>query len=76
MFACAAKLSTHFGRTIAPCPNSAVGAVVQAQISAMQVPGTPCLVVDGKYRVELDTLSSAADVIDLVNLLVKKASRR
>jgi protein dithiol oxidoreductase (disulfide-forming) len=47
-----------------------------AQISAMQVPGTPCLVVDGKYRVELDTLSSAADVIDLVNLLVKKASRR
>jgi len=46
------------------------------QISAMQVPGTPCLVVDGKYRVELDTLSSAADVIDLVNLLVKKASRR
>jgi thiol:disulfide interchange protein DsbA len=47
-----------------------------AQISAMQVPGTPCLVVDGKYRIELDTLSSAADVIDLVNLLVKKASRR
>jgi len=47
-----------------------------AQISAMQVPGTPCLVVDGKYRVELDTLSSAADVIDLVNLLVKRASRR
>jgi thiol:disulfide interchange protein DsbA len=47
-----------------------------AQISAMQVPGTPCLVVDGKYRVELDTLSSAADVIDLVNLLVRKASRR
>ena len=47
-----------------------------AQIGAMQVPGTPCLVVDGKYRVELDTLSSAADVIDLVNFLVKKASRR
>ena len=76
MFACAAKLSAHFGRMIAPCPNRAVGAVVRAQISAMQVPGTPCLVVDGKYRVELDTLSSAADVIDLVNLLVKKASRR
>ena len=47
-----------------------------AQIRAMRVPGTPCLVVDGKYRVELDTLSSAADVIDLVNLLVKKASQR
>ena len=47
-----------------------------AQIRAMQVPGTPCLVVDGKYRVELDTLSSAADVVVLVNFLVQKASRR
>jgi hypothetical protein len=47
-----------------------------AQIGAMQVPGTPCLVVDGKYRLELDTLSSAADAIDLVNFLVKKTSRR
>jgi thiol:disulfide interchange protein DsbA len=48
----------------------------EAQIDAMRVPGTPCLVVDGSYRVELDTLSSATDVIDLVNFLVKKASRR
>jgi protein dithiol oxidoreductase (disulfide-forming) len=48
----------------------------EAQIATMQVPGTPCLVVDGTYRVELDTLSSAAEVIDLVNFLVKKASRR
>jgi hypothetical protein len=47
-----------------------------AQISAIHVPGTPCLVVDGKYRIELDTLNRVADVIDLVNLLVKKASRR
>jgi thiol:disulfide interchange protein DsbA len=46
------------------------------QISAMQVPGTPCLIVDGKYRIELDTLSSATDVIDLVNFLVRKASQR
>ncbi len=46
------------------------------QIFAMQVPGTPCLVVDGKYRVELDTLSNTADVIDLVNFLVRKASQR
>ena len=48
----------------------------EAQIGAMRVPGTPCLVVDGSYRVELATLSSATDVIDLVNFLVKKASRR
>jgi thiol:disulfide interchange protein DsbA len=48
----------------------------EAQIGAMHVPGTPCLVVDGSYRVELDTLGSATDVIDLVNFLVKKASRR
>lgn len=46
------------------------------RIGAMQVPGTPCLVVDGKYWVELNTLSSAADVIDLVNFLVEKTSRR
>jgi protein dithiol oxidoreductase (disulfide-forming) len=47
-----------------------------AQIREMQVPGTPCLVVDGKYRIELDTLRSLDDVVDLVNLLVKKASQR
>jgi thiol:disulfide interchange protein DsbA len=47
-----------------------------AQVRAMQVPGTPCLVVDGKYRVELDSLSSADDAIELVNFLVEKASRR
>lgn len=46
------------------------------QIIAMRVPGTPCLVVDGKYRVELDSLSSTADVVDLVNFLVRKASHR
>lgn len=46
------------------------------QIIAMKVPGTPCLVVDGKYRVELDTMTSTADVIDIVNFLVKKASHR
>jgi protein dithiol oxidoreductase (disulfide-forming) len=47
-----------------------------AQVNAMQVPGTPCLVVDGKYRVELDTLRGPDDVIDLVNYLVSLASRR
>jgi len=43
-----------------------------AQIHDMHVPGTPCLVVNGKYRVELDTLSSADDIIHLVQFLVDK----
>jgi protein dithiol oxidoreductase (disulfide-forming) len=47
-----------------------------AQVAAMHVPGTPCLVVNGKYRVNMDTLSSADDVIDIVNALVAKESRR
>jgi protein dithiol oxidoreductase (disulfide-forming) len=45
-----------------------------AQIIAMQVPGTPCLVVNGKYRIELDTLNSTEDVIDIVRFLVSKES--
>ncbi|MGB6452540.1 MAG: thiol:disulfide interchange protein DsbA/DsbL [Steroidobacteraceae bacterium] len=45
-----------------------------AQIIAMQVPGTPCLVVNGKYRIELDTLNSTQDVIDIVRFLVSKES--
>jgi protein dithiol oxidoreductase (disulfide-forming) len=44
-----------------------------AQITAMQVPGTPCIVVDGKYRVEMDSLRTPEDVISLVNFLVAKA---
>jgi hypothetical protein len=47
-----------------------------AQIKAMKVPGTPCLIVAGKYRIELDTLSSASDVVDLVRFLVSKAAHR
>ncbi len=46
-----------------------------AQIIAMQVPGTPCLVVNGKYRIELDTLNTTEDVIDIVRFLVGKESR-
>jgi thiol:disulfide interchange protein DsbA len=45
-----------------------------AQIAAMQVPGTPCIVVNGKYRVNLDSLSSTDDLIDLVKYLVAKES--
>ena len=45
-----------------------------AQILAMRVPGTPCLIVNGKYRVELDTLASTDDVIEIVKFLVSKES--
>ena len=44
------------------------------QINAMKRPGTPCLVVDGKYELKLDSLSSPDDVIPLVKYLVAKAS--
>lgn len=47
-----------------------------AQILAMQIPGTPCIVVDGKYRIEMDSLSSPEEVIGLVKFLVAKASAR
>lgn len=47
-----------------------------AQIMAMQVPGTPCLIVDGKYRIVMDSLSSPRQVIGLVKFLVAKASAR
>jgi len=45
-----------------------------AQVIAMQVPSTPCLVVNGKYRIELGTLKSTDDIIDLVRFLVSKES--
>lgn len=44
------------------------------QIMAMKIPGTPCLVVDGKYEILMDSLSSPDDVIPLVKFLVAKAS--
>jgi thiol:disulfide interchange protein DsbA len=45
-----------------------------AQVMAMQIPGTPCLVVDGRYRINMDSLKSPGDVISLVKFLVAKAS--
>lgn len=45
-----------------------------AQIMAMQITGTPSIVVNGKYRVVMESLSSNDDVIDLVDYLVAKAS--
>lgn len=44
-----------------------------AQITAMQIPGTPCIVVDGKYRIVMESLRSPDDVISLVKFLVAKA---
>lgn len=44
-----------------------------AQILAMQVPGTPCIIVDGKYRIVMESLPSPDDVISLVKYLVAKA---
>lgn len=45
-----------------------------AQIAAMQVPGTPCIIVNGKYRVNLDSLSSTDELLQLVRYLVVKES--
>ncbi len=44
-----------------------------AQIMAMQVPGTPCIVVDGRYRIVMESLRSPDEVISLVKFLVAKA---
>jgi thiol:disulfide interchange protein DsbA len=43
-----------------------------AQVIAMQVPGTPCIVVNGKYRVNLDSVRNADELISMVNFLVAK----
>jgi thiol:disulfide interchange protein DsbA len=44
------------------------------QVAAMKVPGTPCIVVNGKYRVNIPTTPPGDDLIDLVKYLVKKES--
>jgi thiol:disulfide interchange protein DsbA len=45
------------------------------QIIAMQVPGTPCIVINGKYRVNLESVRSGDELIDLVKFLVAKESK-
>lgn len=45
-----------------------------AQVMAMQIPSTPCIVVDGKYRIVMESLHSIDDVIPLVKFLIAKAS--
>jgi protein dithiol oxidoreductase (disulfide-forming) len=48
--------------------------IADGQIVAMQIPSTPCLVVNGKYRVVLDSLNSTDEVIDVVKYLVTRES--
>lgn len=43
-----------------------------AQVQQMAVPGTPCIVVNGKYRVNLDSLRSTGELVELVTYLVAK----
>lgn len=45
-----------------------------AQIFAMEVPGTPCIVVNGKYRLNLDSIRDGHELADLVRFLVAKES--
>ena len=42
------------------------------QVFAMQVPETPCIVVNGKYRVNMHSLSTMDEVGELVNHLVAR----
>ncbi|HYM28910.1 MAG TPA: thiol:disulfide interchange protein DsbA/DsbL [Steroidobacteraceae bacterium] len=44
-----------------------------AQIHDMQVPGTPCLIVNGTWRVVMDSVSGPDELIDLVKFLVARA---
>jgi thiol:disulfide interchange protein DsbA len=44
-----------------------------AQIMAMQIPGTPSILVNGKYRVNMDSLSTDG-LIEIVKFLVAKES--
>jgi len=46
-----------------------------AQVQAMRVPGTPCIVVNGKYRVNLDAMHSQDDLISVVRYLVERESQ-
>jgi thiol:disulfide interchange protein DsbA len=43
-----------------------------AQVAAMRIPGTPCIVVNGKYRVVMDSVDTTDDIIDIVSFLVAK----
>jgi thiol:disulfide interchange protein DsbA len=46
--------------------------VADDEIAAMQIPGTPCIVVNGKYRVNMNANLSSDQLIGLVGYLVGK----
>ncbi len=45
-----------------------------AQIAAMKVAGTPTLIVNGKYKVGMNSIESIDELIDLIKFLVAKES--
>ena len=48
--------------------------VADQQITAMKVDSTPSLIVNGKYRLRMESLRTANEVIGLVNYLVARES--
>jgi thiol:disulfide interchange protein DsbA len=46
-----------------------------AQIGAMRVPGTPCIVINGKYRVNLDSVRSVDQLVEVVKFLIAQEAR-
>jgi thiol:disulfide interchange protein DsbA len=44
------------------------------QIAAMKVPGTPCIVVNGKYRIDMQSVRSTDELVELIKFLVAKES--
>jgi protein dithiol oxidoreductase (disulfide-forming) len=46
-----------------------------AEVVALKVPGTPAIVVNGKYRIIMDSLQSQADLFSLVSYLVDKEAK-
>jgi protein dithiol oxidoreductase (disulfide-forming) len=44
----------------------------EAQIKAMEISGTPTLVVAGKYRLNNDNFTNVGDIVELVNYLVAR----
>jgi thiol:disulfide interchange protein DsbA len=49
--------------------------VADQQIVAMKVDSTPSIIVNGKYRLRMESLRSADEVIGLVNYLVARESK-
>jgi thiol:disulfide interchange protein DsbA len=63
---------------LATANSPAVDARMRAadtQIIAMHVPGTPCIVVNGKYRINMDAVQSVDDLIGLVRYLVDRETQ-